>query len=132
MFTGQRKRKQQEGKLYPADVSLLFINEGVVKLLTSGLFSGDGSTGTERWGDSGSSPDDVGSIAAPDDVGSIAEGPLDSEDMSGLEDMFVVSSPIISVSFQSSSQSKLNQFNSSSSVSPLKRRSGCRRRIERF
>lgn len=79
-----------KGRVYPAGVSILFIKEVVVKLLTSGIFSGDGSAGTERWGDSGSSPDGVVSVA---------EGPLDSKGMSGPEDVSLDSSPIISVSF---------------------------------
>ncbi|KAL7000059.1 hypothetical protein U1Q18_001208 [Sarracenia purpurea var. burkii] len=47
-----------------------------------------------------------------------SDRPLDSEDMPGPEDVSVDSSPIIGVSFRSSSQSKLTQFNSLSRVSP--------------
>ena len=98
-----------KGKLYPAEVSMSFIKEGVPILLTSGIFSRDGPAGTKGQGDSGSSPDDVGSI-----FGDL----LDSEDMSCPEDVFFYSSSIICVSFRYSNHSNVSHFNFSSSVSP--------------
>jgi hypothetical protein len=105
-----------KGKLYPAEVSMSFIKEGVPILLTSRIFLGDGPAGTKGQGDSSSSPVDVGS--SPVDVGLVYGGLLDSEDISCLEDVFVDSSPIICVSFRSSNHSNASHFNSSSNVSP--------------
>lgn len=79
-----------KGKLYPVEVSMSFIKEGVPILLTLGIFSRDGPTGTKGQGDSGSFPDVIGSVS-----GNL----LDSEDMSCPKDVFVKSLPIICVSF---------------------------------
>ena len=66
-----------KGKLYPAEVSMSFIKEGVPILLTSGITSGGGPAGTERWGDSGSSHNGVSSISrgfSPNGVDSVSRG----------------------------------------------------------